>query len=65
MALFLGAIVFWILAWSINIWIARQKEKKIFIAPGTIFGSKGEGYIRFSLCIEEDKIIEAIKRCKE
>ena len=41
------------------------KEKKIFIAPGTIFGSKGEGYIRFSLCIEEDKIIEAIKRCKE
>lgn len=41
------------------------KEKKIFIAPGTIFGSKGEGYIRFSLCIEEDKIIEAIKRCKK
>jgi len=41
------------------------KEKKIFIAPGTIFGSKGEGYIRFSLCIEEEKIIEAIKRCKK
>ena len=41
------------------------KEKKIFIAPGTIFGSKGEGYIRFSLCIEEDKIVEAIKRCKK
>ena len=38
------------------------KEKKIFIAPGTIFGSNGEGYIRFSLCIEEVKINEALKR---
>jgi len=41
------------------------KDKKIFIAPGTIFGSNGEGYIRFSLCIEESKIIEAIKRLKK
>jgi aspartate/methionine/tyrosine aminotransferase len=41
------------------------KDKRIFIAPGTIFGSEGEGYIRFSLCIEESKIIEAIKRCKK
>ena len=38
------------------------KEKKIFIAPGTIFGSNGEGYIRFSLCIDEVKIYEALKR---
>jgi aspartate/methionine/tyrosine aminotransferase len=38
------------------------KEKKIFIAPGTIFGSNGEGYIRFSLCIDEVKIDEALKR---
>jgi LL-diaminopimelate aminotransferase len=38
------------------------KEKKIFIAPGTIFGSNGEGYIRFSLCIDEFKINEALKR---
>lgn len=40
------------------------KEKKIFIAPGTIFGSNGEGYIRFSLCIDEVKIDEALKRIK-
>ena len=39
-------------------------EKNIFIAPGIIFGSNGEGYIRFSLCIEEEKIKEAIKRFK-
>lgn len=37
-------------------------ENKIFIAPGTIFGSNGEGYIRFSLCIDEYKIKEAINR---
>tara|TARA_R110000787_G_scaffold70646_2_gene156996 strand:- start:2344 stop:3483 length:1140 start_codon:yes stop_codon:yes gene_type:complete len=36
--------------------------KDIFIAPGTIFGSQGEGYIRFSLCVSEDKIIEALER---
>ena len=39
MALFWGAIVFWILAWSINIWIARQKEKKILnLFPPILFG---------------------------
>lgn len=36
--------------------------KDLFITPGTIFGSNGEGYIRFSLCITQDKIKEAIKR---
>ncbi|MAU72484.1 MAG: aminotransferase [Pseudozobellia sp.] len=37
-------------------------EKDIFITPGTIFGSNGEGYIRFSLCVTEEKIQEAIDR---
>ena len=37
-------------------------ERDIFVAPGTIFGSKGAGYIRFSLCVKEEKIAEAIKR---
>lgn len=37
-------------------------EKHIFITPGTIFGSNGEGYIRFSLCVTEEKITEAIER---
>jgi LL-diaminopimelate aminotransferase len=37
-------------------------DKDIFIAPGTIFGSNGEGYIRFSLCVTEEKIEEAIAR---
>jgi len=37
-------------------------DKNIFIAPGTIFGSNGEGYIRFSLCVTQEKIQEAINR---
>lgn len=37
-------------------------EKDLFITPGTIFGDKGEGYIRFSLCVPEEKIQEAISR---
>lgn len=37
-------------------------EKNIFIAPGTIFGSNGEGYIRFSLCVKDERIKEAIER---
>ena len=37
-------------------------QKHIFITPGTIFGSNGEGYIRFALCVKEEKIQEAIDR---
>jgi aspartate/methionine/tyrosine aminotransferase len=37
-------------------------DKNIFIAPGTVFGSQGEGYIRFSLCVSEEIIQEAISR---
>ena len=39
-------------------------EKDIFITPGTIFGSQGEGYIRFSLCVNKDQIRTAINRMK-
>ena len=37
-------------------------EKNLFIAPGTIFGSNGEGYVRFALCVKEEKVQEAIDR---
>jgi aspartate/methionine/tyrosine aminotransferase len=37
-------------------------NKNIFIAPGTIFGTNGEGYIRFSLCVTEENIKEALSR---
>ncbi|MDO7135469.1 pyridoxal phosphate-dependent aminotransferase [Algibacter lectus] len=38
------------------------KEKSIFLTPGTIFGSQGEGYIRFSLCAQTEDLQEAIAR---
>ena len=37
-------------------------EKGIFIAPGSIFGSNGEGYVRISLCNSEANIKKAISR---
>ena len=37
-------------------------DSDIFITPGTIFGSQGEGYIRFSLCVSSEIIKEAISR---
>ena len=40
------------------------KNNNIFITPGTIFGSQGEGYIRFSLCATEEVLEAAIERVK-
>jgi aspartate/methionine/tyrosine aminotransferase len=39
-------------------------QHHLFITPGSIFGSQGKGHVRFSLCISEEKIIEAINRIK-
>ncbi len=41
---------------------ALLEEHHIFIAPGTIFGTAGAGYVRFSLCVSEERIVEALKR---
>ena len=38
------------------------EKYNIFITPGSIFGSQGEGYIRFSICVKADLINEAIER---
>ena len=37
-------------------------KNNIFITPGTIFGSQGEGYVRFSLCATIEDLEEAINR---
>jgi aspartate/methionine/tyrosine aminotransferase len=34
----------------------------IFVAPGTIFGTAGQGYVRFSLCVSVARVQEALKR---
>ena len=40
-------------------------EARVFITPGFIFGSKGERYIRISLCAKEEKIEQALERLKK
>ena len=40
-------------------------EARVFITPGFIFGSKGERYIRISLCAKEENIKEALGRIKK
>jgi aspartate/methionine/tyrosine aminotransferase len=37
-------------------------EASIFITPGIVFGSRGERYIRISLCADDLKLDESIKR---
>lgn len=39
-------------------------QARVFITPGFIFGSKGERYIRISLCAKEEKIEQALERIK-
>ncbi len=39
-------------------------NKQVFITPGLIFGSKGEQYIRISLCATEDTLRKALNRIK-
>ncbi len=39
-------------------------EKHVFIAPGFIFGPKGQRYIRLSLCTPKERIWEAVERIK-
>lgn len=41
------------------------QEQDLFVVPGTIFGSNGEGYIRFSLCVTEEKIKELINKIEK
>ena len=39
-------------------------EAHVFITPGFIFGTRGERYIRISLCAKEEKIEEALRRIR-
>ncbi len=41
------------------------KEAKVFITPGHIFGSKGDRYIRISLCAKEKQLTEAFERIEK
>ncbi|MCV9386356.1 pyridoxal phosphate-dependent aminotransferase [Reichenbachiella ulvae] len=38
------------------------QDKHVFITPGTVFGSNGEGYIRISLCSTQEVLTKALGR---
>jgi aspartate/methionine/tyrosine aminotransferase len=40
-------------------------QAQVFVTPGFVFGSNGEGYVRVSLCNSIQKIEEAIQRIKK
>lgn len=40
-------------------------NKHIFIAPGFIFGPKGGRYVRVSLCVPKERILEAVARLNQ
>ncbi|MCL1937265.1 MAG: aminotransferase class I/II-fold pyridoxal phosphate-dependent enzyme [Candidatus Azobacteroides sp.] len=40
-------------------------QANVFVAPGFIFGSNGNQYIRISLCCKEDQLKESLKRITE
>ncbi len=37
----------------------------VVLAPGAAYGENGEGFVRFSLTVEEDRLDEALKRMRE
>ena len=41
------------------------QKARVFITPGGIFGTNGNGYIRVSLCRDEQVFAEAIERVKQ
>ena len=41
---------------------ALLQSTGVSLAPGSIFGDQGEGFIRLSLCAPEHRLAEAMKR---
>lgn len=39
-------------------------KARVFVTPGFIFGSRGERYLRISLCATEERMTEALERIK-
>lgn len=39
-------------------------KSNVFITPGGIFGTEGNGYVRVSLCCTEEKLVQSMERIK-
>jgi LL-diaminopimelate aminotransferase len=44
---------------------ALLEEAGVSVAPGVMFGAQGEGYVRISLCVPEERLCEAAERLRE
>lgn len=44
---------------------AVLRDARVFITPGFIFGTNGEGYVRISLCATGERMAEALVRIKD
>ena len=47
---------------AIEVSDALLYQHNVFVTPGTVFGSNGEGYIRISLCVTEQVLTEVLQR---
>ncbi|MHB1172648.1 MAG: pyridoxal phosphate-dependent aminotransferase [Lacisediminihabitans sp.] len=51
---------------SVDDWALRLlREQHVAVAPGTAFGTVGEGWVRLSLAAETDQLLEGIRRIGE
>jgi LL-diaminopimelate aminotransferase len=50
---------------SVDFTMALLEESGVSVAPGMMFGEQGEGYMRISLCVSEDRLSEAMGRMKD
>ena len=42
-----------------------QDKARVFVTPGSIFGTVGERYLRITLCCPEDRLLECLRRVRE
>lgn len=47
---------------SLEFALRLLEERAVSVAPGSVFGPGGEGWIRISLAVEEDVIAEGMRR---
>ena len=63
-----GAIYVWCACpeeWtSVDFTIALLEQAGVSLAPGMMFGEQGEGNMRISLCVPEERLVEAMQRLK-
>lgn len=42
-----------------------QDKARVFVTPGSIFGTVGSRYLRITLCCPEDRLLECLRRVRE